>query len=163
MHGVASGETLDGCRSSVCPFNTDGWQAFGLVGAGMDVFGCLLRRKLDAAAAGILGTPGLAAYAGSALCGMISQYGNGAERADSAFRHVGEVWAETGKRFFECRQEAARRLFAPDFVGHCQESFLVETTGWIQDGRVQVSGERPGGLDQAPAAFRAMLAGGNLG
>jgi NADPH-dependent curcumin reductase CurA len=51
-------------------FNTNGWQTHGLTGAGTDVFGYMLPRKLDPEAApistglGILGMLGLTAYAG---------------------------------------------------------------------------------------------------
>lgn len=51
-------------------FNTNGWQRYGLVGEGVDVFGYMFPRRLDPAlapistAVGVLGMLGLTAYAG---------------------------------------------------------------------------------------------------
>ncbi|MXY52881.1 MAG: NADP-dependent oxidoreductase [Gammaproteobacteria bacterium] len=51
-------------------FNTNGWQDYGLVGEGIDVFGYMFPRRLDpsvapiSTAVGILGMLGLTAYAG---------------------------------------------------------------------------------------------------
>ncbi len=51
-------------------FNTNGWQAYGLMGADVDVFGYMFPRKLDPAAApistavGVMGMLGLTAYSG---------------------------------------------------------------------------------------------------
>ncbi len=51
-------------------FNTNGWQRYGLTGAGVDVFGYMFPRKLDPAAApistavGVMGMLGLTAYSG---------------------------------------------------------------------------------------------------
>jgi hypothetical protein len=51
-------------------FNTNGWQRYGLTGAGISVFGYMFPRKLDPAraplslAVGVLGMLGLTAYAG---------------------------------------------------------------------------------------------------
>jgi len=51
-------------------FNTNGWQQYGLTGAGVDVFGYMFPRRLDpqlapiSTAIGILGMLGLTAYAG---------------------------------------------------------------------------------------------------
>ncbi|MDE0691340.1 MAG: NADP-dependent oxidoreductase [Gammaproteobacteria bacterium] len=51
-------------------FNTNGWQDYGLVGEGVDVFGYMFPRRLDpsvapiSTAVGILGMLGLTAYAG---------------------------------------------------------------------------------------------------
>ena len=54
-------------------FNTNGWQAYGLTGEGISVFGYMFPRRLDPAqapistAVGIMGMLGLTAYAGMAL------------------------------------------------------------------------------------------------
>jgi NADPH-dependent curcumin reductase len=54
-------------------FNTNGWQAYGLTGEGISVFGYMFPRKLDPArapistAVGIMGMLGLTAYSGMAL------------------------------------------------------------------------------------------------
>jgi NADPH-dependent curcumin reductase CurA len=54
-------------------FNTNGWQAYGLTGEGISVFGYMFPRKLDPAqapistAVGIMGMLGLTAYSGMVL------------------------------------------------------------------------------------------------
>ena len=54
-------------------FNTNGWQEYGLTGAGISVFGYMFPRQLDPAqapistAVGIMGMLGLTAYSGMAL------------------------------------------------------------------------------------------------
>lgn len=54
-------------------FNTNGWQSYGLTGAGISTFGYMLPRKIDPAQApvstalGIMGMLGLTAYAGLLL------------------------------------------------------------------------------------------------
>ncbi len=51
-------------------FNTNGWQEYGLTGAGVDVFGYMFPRKLDpslvpiSTAVGVMGMLGLTAYSG---------------------------------------------------------------------------------------------------
>ena len=92
-----------------------------------------------------------------ALCGMISQYGN----ADG--RDAGEVWAATGKPFFDRQGVVVHRLFVRDFVASHQTRFLSEMAAWIRDGRVKYREDIWDGLRQAPAAFAIMLAGGNFG
>ena len=92
-----------------------------------------------------------------ALCGMISQYGN----ADG--RNASEVWAATGKPFFDRQGVVVHGLFVRDFVASHQARFLSEMAEWIRDGRVKYREDVWDGLRQAPAAFAAMLAGGNFG
>ena len=91
------------------------------------------------------------------LCGMISQYGN------TDGRDTGTVWAETGRPVFDRQNVAVHRLFVRNFVASHQDRFLGEMAGWIQDGRIKYREDIREGLDQAPAAFSAMLAGGNFG
>ena len=257
MDGFAPGDYL---------FNTNGWQAYGLTGAGVDVFGYMFPRKLDPAlapistAVGVLGMLGLTAYAGMvvqcaprsgetvvvsaasggvgqvagqlaklrgcrvvgiagaqekcdfvvselgfhacashrsasyqddlaaacpdgvdvyfenvggpvfegvlpllrrgariSLCGLISQYGN----VDG--RDAGQVWAATGKPFFDRQQVAVHRLFVRDFVAAHQDRFLREMAAWMADGRIKYREDVWDGLEQAPTAFAAMLAGRNFG
>ena len=91
------------------------------------------------------------------LCGMISQYGN------TDGRDPGAVWAETGKEVFDRQNVAVHRLFVRNFVAEHQDRFLSEMAGWMQDGRMTYREDIREGLEQAPAAFSAMLAGGNFG
>ena len=91
------------------------------------------------------------------LCGMISQYGN----TDGRDAHA--VWAETGRAVFSRQNVAVHRLFVRNYVAEYQERFLREMANWIQDGKVKYREDIWEGLDQAPAAFGAMLAGGNFG
>ena len=91
------------------------------------------------------------------LCGMISQYGN------TDGRDTGTVWAETGRAVFDRQNVAVHRLFVRNFVAGHQDRFLDEMAGWIRDGRIKYREDIREGLDQAPAAFSAMLAGGNFG
>ena len=91
------------------------------------------------------------------LCGMISQYGN------TDGRDAGTVWAETGRSVFDRQKVAVHRLFVRNFVAGHQERFLDEMAGWIRDGRIKYREDIRDGLDQTPAAFSAMLAGGNFG
>ena len=91
------------------------------------------------------------------LCGLISQYGN------TDGRDAFEVWREAGAPFFERQGVAAHPLAVRNFVEDHQDRFLAEMGAWIRDGRVQYREDVWDGLEQAPAAFRAMLAGGNFG
>ena len=91
------------------------------------------------------------------LCGMISQYGN------TDGRDPGAVWAETGKEVFDHQNVAVHRLFVRNFVAEHQDRFLSQMAGWMQDGRMTYREDIREGLEQAPAAFNAMLAGGNFG
>ena len=73
-HGRTVSEVIasrsDAYREGDIIFNTNGWQRFGLVGTGTDIFGYMFPRILDtnsapiSTAIGILGMLGLTAYAG---------------------------------------------------------------------------------------------------
>ena len=91
------------------------------------------------------------------LCGMISQYGN----TDGRDAHA--VWAETGRAVFSRQNVAVHRLFVRNYVAEYQQRFLREMADWIRDGKVKYREDVWEGLDQAPAAFGAMLAGRNFG
>lgn len=91
------------------------------------------------------------------LCGMISQYGN----TDGRDAH--EVWMETGRDVFSRQDVSVHRLLVRNYVAEYQERFLGEMADWIRDGKVRYREDIWEGLDQAPAAFSAMLAGGNFG
>ncbi len=101
--------------------------------------------------------PLLNPHARITLCGMISQYGNTDDR------DAGAVWAETGKRVFDRQNVAVHRLFVRNFVAEHQDRFLSEMAEWIRDRKVKYREDIWEGLDQAPRAFGAMLAGGNFG
>ena len=91
------------------------------------------------------------------LCGMVSQYGN----VDG--RNPAEVWTETGRPYFERQGVDVHRLFVGNYVADYQDRFLAEMTDWLRDHRVKYREDVWVGLEQAPAAFRAMLVGGNFG
>jgi len=73
-HGRTVSQVIDSNRGEFAAgdfiFNTNGWQRYGLTGEGVDIFGYMVPRKLDPAAApistavGILGMLGLTAYSG---------------------------------------------------------------------------------------------------
>lgn len=91
------------------------------------------------------------------LCGMVSQYGKVGGRAPA------EVWAETGAPHFDRQGVVVHRLFVGNYVADYQDRFLAEMAGWLKDHRVKYREDVWVGLEQAPAAFRAMLVGGNFG
>ena len=91
------------------------------------------------------------------LCGMISQYGN------TDGRDAGEVWRDTGKRYFDRQEVAVHGLAVRNFVEDYQDRFLAEMSGWIRDGLVKYREDVWQGLERAPEAFQALLAGGNFG
>jgi NADPH-dependent curcumin reductase CurA len=73
-HGRTVSQVLESKLPAYAPgdylFNTNGWQTYGLSGAGISIFGYMLPRKLDPALApistalGAMGMLGLTAYAG---------------------------------------------------------------------------------------------------
>jgi hypothetical protein len=247
-------------------FNTNGWQQYGLTGAGISVFNYMFPRKIDPAqapistAVGVLGMLGLTAYSGMylqcqpqagetvvvsaasggvgqiagqiakifgcrvvgiagirekcdfvtqvlgfdacishksehlaqdlreacpdgidvyfenvggpifaavlpllkrqariSLCGLISQYSS--EMSSDAH----EAWFAQGQATFERQQVQAHRLVVGTFVEAYQAQFLDEMAGWIRTGRIKYKEDLWPGLEQAPAAFSAMMQGGNFG
>lgn len=92
-----------------------------------------------------------------ALCGMISQYGNlPGEDARAAWQRTGEPW-------FDRQGVAVHNLFVGNFVSDYQDRFLQEMSDWVSDGKVKYKEDLWPGLEHAPQAFAAMLAGGNFG
>jgi NADPH-dependent curcumin reductase CurA len=91
------------------------------------------------------------------LCGMISQYGN----SDGA--NPRDAWMATGQPYFERRSVAVHDLRVGNFVAEHQDRFLAEMAGWLRDGRVKYKEDLRYGIEQTPAAFRAMLDGRNFG
>lgn len=73
-HGRTVSQVLESRMAEFEPgdflFNTNGWQQYGLTGAGVDVFGYMFPRKLDpslvpvSTALGVMGMLGLTAYSG---------------------------------------------------------------------------------------------------
>ncbi len=91
------------------------------------------------------------------LCGLVSQYGN------PSHDDPHEAWRSRGQSAFQRHNVAVHQLVVGNFVATHQESFLADMAGWIRDGRVKYKEDLWPGLWQAPAAFRAMLEGGNFG
>ena len=91
------------------------------------------------------------------VCGMISQYGN------TDGKNAQEVWRAAGQSTFDRQQEVVHPLFVGNFVADYQQRFLDEMGEYVRAGRVFYKEDRWPGLDQAPAAFSAMLAGRNFG
>ena len=69
----------------------------------------------------------------------------------------------TGQPYFERRAVAVHDLRVGNFVADHQDRFLAEMADWIRAGRVKYREDVWHGLEQAPAAFRAMLDGRNFG
>ena len=91
------------------------------------------------------------------LCGMISQYGN------AAGEDAGTAWQKMGAPTFERQAVAVHRLFVRDYVADYQERFFSEMAAWIDAGDVKYREDLWQGIDAVPAAFAAMLKGGNFG
>lgn len=91
------------------------------------------------------------------ICGMISQYGN------TDGRNAGEVWMATGQTYFDRQKVTPHSLFVGNFVDEYQDRFLSEMAEWMKDGAVVYREDIWNGLEEAPAAFAAMLKGGNFG
>ena len=91
------------------------------------------------------------------LCGLISQYGN----TDNSNPH--KVWRATGQAVFDARQVQVHALFVGNFVDQYQQRFLSEVGDYVRDNLIFYREDRWSGLEKAPQAFQAMLAGRNFG
>ena len=91
------------------------------------------------------------------LCGVISQYGN------NDGQNPREVWQQQGQAVFEHRRVQVHDLFVGNYVGDYEAQFLAEMGGYVSDGAVHYREDFWSGLEQAPAAFAAMLSGNNFG
>jgi len=90
-------------------------------------------------------------------CGLISQYGN-TDGLDPA-----KTWQAMGQASFDKNKMAVHSLFVGDFVAQYQAQFLTEMTAWVVDGAIQYKEHLWQGLQSAPQAFAALLAGDNFG
>jgi NADPH-dependent curcumin reductase CurA len=90
------------------------------------------------------------------LCGLVSQYGNA---SGNAF----EDWQAVGRPVFDARKVVVHSLFVGNFVADHQDRFLAQMADWLRAGRIRYREDIHVGLETAPAAFRAMLEGGNFG
>ena len=269
-HGRTVSRVLNSRHDTVAEgdyiFNTNGWQMKGVVGAGIDIFGYMIPRRLDpslapiSTAIGVLGMLGLTAWSGMkvqcdpqpgetvvvsaasggvgqvagqiarmigcrvvgiasaehkcqfvtkelgfhdcvshlsddlpgdleracpdgidvyfenvggpvfaavapllnrrsriSLCGMISQYGNtdgGDTRA---------AWNEIGAPWIGRQEVTVHGLLVGNYVESEQAPFLDTMSAWVRDGHVRYKEDLWEGLSNAPAAFIAMLQGGNFG
>jgi NADPH-dependent curcumin reductase CurA len=68
-----------------------------------------------------------------------------------------------GQAVFDQQIVTVHGLFVGNFVKDHQEKFLSDMAGWIQDGLIKYKEDLWSGLEEAPAAFSAMLKGGNFG
>ncbi len=91
------------------------------------------------------------------LCGIISDYAN------DDFESAVANWFARGEPTFSQQNVTAQRLSVGNFVRDYQDRFLAEMSAWVQAGQVTYKEDRWPGLDQAPSAFRAMMAGRNFG
>lgn len=91
------------------------------------------------------------------LCGFISQYGN-TDGGDAK-----QAWHDMGEAVFARQQVVVHELFVGNFVASHQSQFLEEMGDYVTRGLVHYREDRWQGLEQAPAAFSAMLQGGNFG
>jgi len=91
------------------------------------------------------------------LCGVISDYGN------DDFEETFANWMAQGEATFTRQGVEAQRLSVGTFVPGHQDHFLAEMGAWMREGRIEYREDLWPGLDQAPSAFRAMMAGRNFG
>ncbi|MGE3074398.1 MAG: NADP-dependent oxidoreductase [Dehalococcoidia bacterium] len=91
------------------------------------------------------------------VCGLVSQMG----RTDGV--DIREAWRATGRPVFEKQDVQYKDLAVGQFVADYQDRFLDLMAGWIREGLVKYREDIWDGLERAPEAFKAMLAGGNFG
>ncbi len=91
------------------------------------------------------------------LCGLVSQYGNLSPDDPHA------AWRNQGQSTFERQNVAVHQLVVGNFVATHQDPFLADMANWVRDGLIKYKEDLWPGLQQAPAAFKAMLEGGNFG
>ena len=101
--------------------------------------------------------PLLNVHARISLCGLISQYGN---ENDQDPPHL---WRTRGNAAFERNSVVVHDLFVGNFVAQYQDRFLEEMGGYLRAGDVRYLEDKRLGLENTPAVFAQMLAGGTLG
>ena len=128
-------------------FNTNGWQAWGLTGANIDVFGYMFPRKIDpdlapiSTAIGVMGMLGLTAYAG--LVVQCEPKPGETLVVSAASGGVGQVVCQLG-RLYGCRVvaiagsdeklEYLKTLGVDAAVSHRSPSFAAELRQACPDG-----------------------------
>lgn len=140
---------FDACVSHLAPDFRDRLRA--ACPDGIDVYFENVGGKVFEAVLGLL-SPG----ARITLCGLASQYGAMGE-------DIIQAWRETGAPVFSERNVKVHPLFVGDFVSSHQDTFLAEMAGWLSAGHIRYREDINEGLETAPRAFQAMLAGGTFG
>ncbi|MBD3646905.1 MAG: zinc-binding dehydrogenase, partial [Pseudomonadales bacterium] len=74
-----------------------------------------------------------------------------------------KAWRGTGARWVERREIQVHGLFVGNFVEEYQDRFLEQMSGWVREGKIRYREDLWEGLERAPEAFAAMLAGDNFG
>jgi len=68
-----------------------------------------------------------------------------------------------GQAVFEQQRVKILPLFVGDYVAQYQDAFLSEMSDLLKDNKIHYREDVWFGLEQAPAAFSAMLKGDNFG
>ncbi|MBV1931307.1 MAG: NADP-dependent oxidoreductase [Porticoccaceae bacterium] len=95
------------------------------------------------------------------LCGLISLYGS--DDLGPMLASVHEQWKTAGAAIFAKQEVTVHSLAVGNFVKDYEAQFLSEMGAWVKDGLIKSREDVWQGLENAPAAFSAMLSGGNFG
>ena len=95
------------------------------------------------------------------LCGLISQYGSGEQGTTLDSMRV--LWQKSGEAIFTKQGVTVHSLAVGNFVKDYEAQFLSEMGAWVKDGLIKYKEDLWQGLENTPAAFAAMLSGGNFG
>ncbi|MGV9615107.1 NADP-dependent oxidoreductase [Nocardia xishanensis] len=101
-------------------------------------------------------TPLLNRFARIPVCGLVAQY-NATELPEGPDRLPGFM------RQILTLSLTVRGFIQDEFIPTRQADFLRDMSGWIRSGSVRYREDVVAGLENAPEAFRAMLAGRNFG
>ncbi|WP_174555451.1 NADP-dependent oxidoreductase [Nocardia xishanensis] len=101
-------------------------------------------------------TPLLNRFARIPVCGLVAQY-NATESPEGPDRLPGFM------RQILTLSLTVRGFIQDEFIPTRQADFLRDMSGWIRSGSVRYREDVVAGLENAPEAFRAMLAGRNFG
>jgi len=91
------------------------------------------------------------------LCGVMAALSDGT-RADPK-----GALLRRAKSILESRAVVVHDLFVGDFVAGHERTFLHEMSAWVASGAIKYREDIRQGLEQAPAAFVAMMRGGAFG